>query len=398
MSPASVHILTVNSGSSSARFSLYILGPDERRLIAARCDGIGLAQGRFAVQDEHGKILFESALGIPDHETASRRFVDWLHRSADGAPIDGVGHRFLHGGTRFIEPVTVTPAVEEELRRIVRVGPESIFPELRVLGAVRTLLPGLPNVACFDTAFHRSMPAVAQMHPLPRELYERGIVRFGSHGLSCDSLMRRLGSEAGEGAAQGRVVIAHLGGSSSMAAVYAGQSVDATTGYMPSGGLMMGTRPGDLCSGVLLHLLVDEGLSAGEINRMVNLQSGLLGVSGVSRDMKELLKVVETNPRAAEAVELFCYTAKKHLGALAAVLGGLDTLIFSGGIGENAPAIRRRICERMDFLGIRLDQARNARNAPVISVDGGPVTVRVMASDEDLVISRATARAVRLAA
>jgi acetate kinase len=306
--------------------------------------------------------------------------------------VDVLGHRFVHGGRRFAEPVLITPELEDELFTLIQLEPGHLEPDVRLARAMAELFPRVAGVACFDTAFHRTMPAVAQMHPLPRELFDQGVVRFGSHGLSLEYIMSRLAADSGANAAHERVVIAHLGCTASMTAVRHGASVDTTAGYMPNGGLMMATRSGDLSPGVLLHLLIGKDMPALDVNRMVNFQSGLLGVSRVSRDMQELLKSADTNPHAAEAVALFCYTARKHLGSLAAVLGGLDTLVFTGGIGANAPAVRRGICEQMEHLGIRLEAGRNRQNGAVISPEGSPVTVRVVPANEELVVARAAAR------
>ena len=396
MSP-DLRILAVNCGASSVRIALFGLGAGERALLSARCEGIGLGQGRCLVKDESGSVLFESAFSLPDLESAVRRILDCIEAHASGGAIDGVGHRITNGGARFDGPVVMTAAVEEELAGLPQPGPGPHAPELRAVRVLRERFPLLPHAGCFDSAFHRQMPAVAQLHPLPRELCDQGILRFGFHGLSCESLLDQLARDAG-GGAQGRIVIAHLGCSASMTAIQGGRSADTTMGFAPNGGLMMGTRSGDLCPGVLLHLLRAKRLSVDEVSSIVNCQSGLLGVSGVSRDMKELLKVSATNPGAARAIELFCYTARKHLGSMAAVLGGLDTLVFTGGIGENAPAVRRGICEQTQFLGIRLDPVRNRQNGPVISGDDSRVAVRVMASNEELMIARQTGRLVRRAA
>jgi acetate kinase len=395
MNPAQFRILAVNCGSSSIRFALYGFDPGERRLLSARFDGIGLGQGRFEVRDEEGRVAFESLNAVADHGAASVLFAGWMDRHGWSALVDGVGHRVVHGGARFAGPAAITGEVEEAIARLRKLDPAPQVPELAVLRALRPAFAGVPHVACFDTSFHRQMPPVAQRHPLPRQLEEQGMLRFGSHGISCESVLQQLASIAGADAAQGRIVIAHLGDGASMAAVHEGRSLDSTTGFMPNGGLMMGTRSGDLCPGSMMHLLLGKGMSVAEVNTLMNCESGLLGVSGVSRDMRELLRVSSTNPWAAEAVELFCYTAKKHLGSLAAVLGGVDTLVFTGGIGENAPLVRRSICERMDHIGIRLDPARNRRGESVISADGSPVAVRVVATNEELVIARAAAGIIR---
>jgi len=395
MSPEPLHVLAVNGGNSSARFALYEMGARERLLVSAVCEGIGLARGRSYALDEAGRVLHDSYAGVAGHEDAARKVADWLRASVEGLRIDVLGHRFVHGGRRFAKPVLMSPELEDELFSLIQLEPGHLEPDVRLARAVGGLFPGVPGVACFDTAFHRTMPAVAQMHPMPRELFDQGVVRFGAHGISLEYVMGQLAAEAGQDAALGRVVVAHLGCTASMTAVHDGRSLETTAGYMPNGGLMMGTRSGDLSPGVLLHLLIGKDMSALEVNRMVNFQSGLLGVSRVSRDMLELLKASETNPHAAEAVALFCYTAKKHMGSLAAVLGGIETLVFTGGVGANAPAVRRAICENMGHLGIRLDPARNRQNGAVVSAEKSPVTVRVIATNEELVIARAAARVAR---
>ena len=398
MSLAPIQLLTVNSGSTSVKFSMYGLGQNERRLLSARCEGVGQAQGRCLVEDESGRILLDNTFSIADHVAAAHRFLDWLTHHSCGFCIDGIGHRLVHGGTRFADPVLLTPEIEEELGGLRQLDPEHLVPELKVVHVLREMFPGTPQVACFDTAFHRSVPRLARIMPIPRELTDQGVLRYGSHGLSYQFLMEELAHEAGNASAHGRVVLAHLGGAASMAAVHEGRCVDATNGFVPNGGLMMGSRAGDLCPGVILHLLLQRHMTPAEVNHLVNFQSGLLGVSKLSRDMRELLRTASTHPHAAEAIDLFCYQARKHLGALVAVLGGIDTLVFSGGIGQHAPVIRRKICDEMGYLGLHLDPARNRQNAPVISSDDSRVCVRVIATNEERVIARETGRIVRSAA
>ncbi len=398
MSQAPLQILTVNSGSTSIKFALYGLGTTERRLLSARCEGIGLAQGRCHVVDETERTLYDDTFSIADHITAARRFLDWLGRQSLGFCFDGIGHRIVHGGYRFVDPVVLAPEVEQEIGALSRLDPEHLVPQLRVVQVLRELSPGIPQVACFDTAFHRQMPRIAQMLPLPRELWYQGIMRFGAHGLSYQFLLEELGRQAGDQAARGRVVMAHLGGAASMVAVLGGRSVDNTTGFMPNGGLMMGTRSGDVSPAVLMHLLLNKGLSPIDVNDIVNFQSGLLGVSRVSRDMRELLRISGTNVQAAEAVDLFCYIARKHLGSLAAALGGIDTLVFSGGIGEHAHLIRKKICEPLGHLGIHVDASLNRQNGAQISLEGAPVDVRVITTNEERVIARAVGPLVRAGA
>ena len=390
-----IHILTINGGSSSLKFALYRMGEVDTLLWSGRMTGIGLETGRWHVEDASGAGSLDQQLVLPDHESASKRFFEWLRQSNNGQGLDAVGHRVVHGGIHYARPQPITPELEAALETLGRLDPEHLPHELKVIRAMREAYPDLLQVACFDTAFHRQMPKVAQMLPLPRALFDEGIVRFGFHGLSYEFLIQELARVAGADAASGRVIIAHLGNGASMAAIRDGRSVDTTMGFMPTGGLMMSTRSGDLDPGVLLHLLQQKGLSPADVNEMVNHGAGLLGVSGIAADMQELLAEEATSPHAAQAIALFCYSAKKFLGALAAVLGGLDTLIFTAGIGEQSPAIRQRICANMEFLGIRLDTFRNAQNAPVISSEHGRVSVRVMRTNEELMIAKAVCQILR---
>jgi acetate kinase len=398
MNPKEVHVLAVNCGISSARFALFDMARGERRLLKAFFEGIGLGRGRASLVGEGGRVIHDGPSSIPDHEAAARQMHVWLAENAPGVRVSVVGHRIVHGIPGAGEPVPLDKLVKADLARMIEADPGQKDRYFRVVQVLEDLLPDAASIACFDCAFHRTMPPVARMHPLPRELMEQGVVRYGIHGLSCEHVMQQLASLAGESSATGRVVIAHLGCSASMTAVRGGSSVENTAGFVPSGGLMMGTRAGDLGPGVILHLLMAKGLSAVAVGEIVTQQSGLLGVSKVSRDMRELLKVSETNPQAAEAVALYCYTARKHLGSLVAVLGGLETLVFTAGIGENAARVRRGICEGLEFLGLRLDAALNRENAPVVSAAGSAVTVRVIGADEEIVIARASLRAFKLAA
>jgi acetate kinase len=280
--------------------------------------------------------------------------------------------------------------MEKALTKLEPLDPDHLPLELQAIKTVRRLYPDVTQVACFDTAFHRHMPTVAQQYPLPRKLWRDGVRRFGFHGLSYEFLINELARMASLKVAHGRVIIAHLGSGASMTAIRGGKSVDTTMGFTPTGGLMMGARSGDLDPGVMLYLLREKGLSSSALSDLVNKRAGLVGVSGVSSDLRVLFAQRENNAHAAEAIELFCYEATKHLGALATVLGGIDTLIFTAGIGENMPAIRRRICQPLEFLGIRLEPKRNERNAAIISRADATVTVRVMKTNEELMIARHT--------
>jgi acetate kinase len=395
-----IRILTINSGSSSLKFSVYRMGrlghkkSSETLLRSGKLERIGLKGSLFHVKEASGQTRVEEDPDLPDHEAALRVLFEWLGKDPDGAEIDAVGHRIVHGGTRFRRPHLITAEVIDALNALVPLAPDHLPHEIKAVQAVGRIYPSLRQIACFDTAFHREMPPIAQRIPLQRELGDEGVLRYGFHGLSYEYIMSALKEEAGQEAADGRVIVAHLGNGASMAAVHHGKSVETTMGLTPAGGLVMSTRSGDLDPGVLLYLLLEKRTPPAALNEMVNRRGGLLGVSGISPDMKDLLTEAEKNQHAAEAVNLFCYQAKKYLGALAAVLGGIDTLVFTGGIGENAPAVRRRICDGLAFFGIALDPVRNEANAPVISKGGSTATVRVMKTNEELMIARETRRLV----
>jgi acetate kinase len=382
-------ILTINTGSSSLKVALYEAGREEALILSGEVERIGVPGGRFRLTDAHGATLIDRGGDLPDHGAALGAALAGLRRFRPELDLDAVGHRVVHGGIHYSEPQRVTPELIAALRELIPIAPDHMPQAVQAIQAAVEAYPGLPQAACFDTAFHRHMPRTAQLYPLPRHLADEGVVRYGFHGLSYESILRELRALAPR-EAEGRVVIAHLGNGASMAAVRGGIGIDTTMGFTPAGGLMMGTRPGDLDPGVLLYLLVERGMTPAAVNELVNQKAGLLGVSGIGADMRDLLGKEATDAQAAEAITLFCYQAKKYLGALVAVLGGLDTLVFTGGIGEHAPSVRLRICEGLDFLGIRIDPDRNAAHAPAISREGGPVTVRVLRTDEDLMIARHT--------
>ena len=296
------------------------------------------------------------------------------------------------GGDATISPERVTAELIDELRRISSYDPDHLPGEIELIEAFRSRDPDLPQVVCFDTAFHHDMPRVAQIVPIPRRFEAAGVRRYGFHGLSYAYLMEELARVGGPEEARGRVILAHLGAGASLAAVQGGHSIDTTMGFTPASGLVMGTRTGDLDPGLVRFLSRAEGMTADQFDSLVNHKSGLLGVSETSSDVRDLLERQNVDVRAAEAIELFCYQAKKWIGAFAAALGGIDTLVFAGGIGENAPEIRRRICAGLGFLGIAVDEGRNASSALLISTDQGPVKVRVIHTDEELMIARAVAR------
>jgi len=294
-------------------------------------------------------------------------------------------------GMAHTAPERITPRLLAELRRITPYAPEHLPREIALIEAIRRRHPALPQVACFDTAFHRAMPRVAKLLPIPRRFATRGIERYGFHGLSYTFLMEALG-QLDPSAAAGRVILAHLGNGASLAAVRDGRSLDTSMGFTPTSGLVMSTRTGDLDPGLAYYLARADRLSAARFQTMVNDESGLLGVSGTSSDVRDLLAREARDARAADALALFCYQARKWIGAFAAALGGLDTLVFAAGIGENAPDIRARICDGLGFLGIELDQERNANNAALISREGGRVSVRIIRTNEELMIAASVAR------
>jgi acetate kinase len=384
------YILTINSGSSSLKFSLYNMGRSEALMLSGEFDRIGLAHGVFHAEGHKQDV------DLPDHDAALRTLLEWLRSHGPRVELDAVGHRLVYGGRDYDKPQLITPKLTEALKKLVSFAPEHLPHELKAIQAVDRAHPGLPQVACFDTAFHWQSPKIAKLYPLPRHFWDEGLIRYGFHGLSYAYILRELARQDGA-AANGRLIVAHLGNGASMAAIRNSRPVDTTMGMTPCGGLMMGTRSGDLDPGAVLYL-VKKGSTLSAARDVLNEQAGLLGVSGISSDMQELLGKEADDPRAAEAIALFCYQARKFLGALAAVLSGLDTLVFTAGIGENAPSIRSRICEGMEFLGIRLDPALNRANAAVISAEGSLVRVRVMKTDEAIMIARSTDDLIRIGA
>jgi acetate kinase len=384
-----VTVLTVNSGSSSLKWALFTIEGDRaERLADGAAESIGLPSSRVWTRRAGGSSPAEERRPLADHAAAVTASLAAL-ATLKLPPLRAVGHRLVHGGPEHTAPARVDRRVLESLRALTPFAPLHLPVELAGIEAVEQHFPGLPQVACFDTAFHRRMPESAQRFPLPRSLWDAGIRRYGFHGLSYEFIVGHLGART-----LGRAIIAHLGNGSSMAAVRDGAPLDTTMGFTPAGGVMMGTRSGDLDPGVLLHLLAHRGYDAARLDHLVNHEAGLLGVSGTTPDMKTLLERRSQDPHAAQAVALFCYQLRKTIGALAAVLGGVDTLVFTGGIGERAAPVRAEAVEDLGHLSIRVDPERNTRHEPVISPPGAPCTVRVVPTQEDLVIARHTWRVV----
>jgi acetate kinase len=384
------YALVLNAGSSSLKFCVYRRPDEASWLLAARgqIDGIGTTP-RLSARDGQGAILADEKLdpSVSDGRAALEVLAGWLRTSYGGAHILGVGHRVVHGGAKYAAPVVVTPTVIEELKALVPLAPLHQPYNIAAIEAVAERLPIVPQVACFDTSFHRNQPAVAELVPLPKAIRDTGVQRYGFHGLSYEYIASVL-PEAAPEIAHGRVIVAHLGSGASLCALRDGRSVDSTLGFTALDGLCMGTRPGSVDPGVILHLFQGLGLSAKDVETMLYKQSGLLGISGLSNDMRDLLP--SDAPAARLAVDYFVYQAAKQVGALAAVLGGVDGLVFTAGIGEHSAPIRRRLCEASAWLGVRLDTEANERHGPRISAAGSPVSAWVIPTNEELMIARHT--------
>jgi len=393
--PASPSILTINGGSSSIKFALYQVGESPQRGLSGKIDRIGLSGTNLTFNDPPGNRQDSRSLAASDHKSAVSFLIDWLEERNSLESVQAVGHRVVHGMSHTA-PELVSQELLDELHRIRPYDPDHLPREIELIETFRRRHPELSQVACFDTAFHRSMPRVAKLLPIPRRFDAKGIQRYGFHGLSYAYLIEELARLGDPAVTTGRVILAHLGNGASMAAVRDGKSIDTSMGFTPTAGLVMSTRSGDLDPGLAPYLARTEQTTTKQFYAMVNHESGLLGVSETSSDMRDLLDREVQDVRAAEAVALFCYQAKKCIGAFAAALGGLDTLVFAGGIGENAPLVRERICDGLGFLGIALDQKRNVAGAGVISTDGGRVTVRVVRTDEELMIARSVSRLLSL--
>ena len=380
-------ILTINGGSSSIKFTLFEAGDPLRSILEGAIEPIGRPEASLRVKGIDPADTFSRPVTVPNHGAAVNALMDWLEDRAEGETLAAVGHRLVHGGAKYSQPLRITAEVFAELHRVSPFAPDHLPEEIRLAEAFQRRFPDLPQVACFDTAFHHDLPRVARLLPIPRRYEGQGVRRYGFHGLSYAFLMGELERLAGREAARGRVILAHLGSGASLAAVQNNQSMDTSMSFTPAAGVPMSTRSGDLDPGLFGYLARTEGMEAKKFNEMVNFESGLIGVSETSSDMRDLLERETLDVRAAEAVSLFCYQVKKWIGGFAAALGGLDTLVFAGGIGENAPEVRARICAGLDFLGIRLETTRNAGNEGVISVPAGPAMVRVIHTNEEQVIA-----------
>jgi acetate kinase len=390
------HILAINGGSSSIKFALFDAHDPLHRFLEGAVERIGQPEAHFRVRGLEEAENVSRTLTIQDHAAAVSILMDWITARPESDAIAAIGHRVVHGGPKYSAPQPITEELIAELYQLSPFDPQHLPEEILLIRAFHRGFPSLPQVACFDTAFHHDLPRVARMLPIPRRYEAQGVRRYGFHGLSYAFLLEELSRVAGSETARGRIILAHLGNGASLAAVRNGKSIDTSMGLTPAAGVPMGSRSGDLDPGLFGYLARTEGLDANGFDEMVNFKSGLLGISDTSSDMGELLRCETQDERAAEAVALFCYQIKKCIGGLAAALGGLDTLVFAGGIGENAATIRTRICDGLAFLGIELDEKRNVANDGVISVPLRSVQVRVIHTNEERMIAEMTCRVIGL--
>jgi acetate kinase len=381
-----MRLVMINGGSSTVKVGIYTADDRPKLLLKAKVERIGEEHPVLTVSPADEAPGYSRDVEARDHRSAADALADWLEQDGH-TPVRGVGHRVVHGGIHLRAHQLVTRELVDELRRSQYLDLAHLPREIALIEAFQARLPGIPQVACFDTAFHRDLPSVAQLLPIPREFIERGVRRLGFHGLSYTFLMQALRKVAGAEAADGRVILAHLGSGASMVALQGGRPVDTTMAFTPAAGLMMGTRPGDLDPGLIIYMMRIEKLTPEQMDDFISRQCGLAGVSGGTSDIRQLESRQASDAASAEAIDLFCYSAKKWIGAYFAVLGGLDTLVFSGGIGEHSPSIRERICRGLDALGIAVDSDRNAQSAAVISKDRSRVTVRVIPTDEEAVMA-----------
>ena len=387
MTPTKNCILSINGGSSSIKFALYEIEESLIQVLVGKVENVGAKNTRlsFSYTLKHTKDT--SSISATDQEGAVNFLMDWFEKQEVFLSVKAIRHRIVHG-MKHSEPEQITPGLLAELKKISAFDPEHLPEEIKLIELFSKRFPSLVQIACFDTSFHTTMPAIARRLSIPRRYQAMGIQRYGFHGLSYAYLMEELTCEAGSEVAQGKIILAHLGNGASLAAVKNGKSMDTSMGFTPTSGLPMGTRTGDLDPGVAWYLMQSENLNPKQFNHLINYESGLLGISETSADMRELLNLCDTDTRAAEAIELFCYQTKKWIGSFTTVLEGLDTLIFSGGIGEHAPEIRSQICDGLGFFGIELDEIKNMNNEKIISKETSKVCVRVIQTNEELMIAK----------
>jgi len=383
---AEAPILAINTGSSSLKFGVYVAsGADVAIQLDGLADGIGRDTSKLQIKDASGRVLRSESVKLASAAEALSHAKNWLAELSATQP-SAVGHRVVHGGPRLTQHQEITTEVLAELRQCVHFAPLHIPPALSLIDAAEKIYPGVPQFACFDTAFHATMPEIASRYALPRPLFDEGLKRYGFHGLSYESIVRQLGTELPR-----HVVIAHLGNGASLAAVADGQSIDTSMGLTPTGGIPMGTRSGDFDPGIASYLLRQKNLNADSLEALLNHDAGLKALSGGSSDMRDLQDAAKGgDANAQQAIDIFCYAIRKFIASYAAALEGLDMLVFTGGIGEKSSVVRAAVCNALHFLGILLDANANEKNAATISTAQSVVRVRVIATEEDRQIARHT--------
>ena len=392
-------VLAINAGSSSIKFAIFELCSDVSdrivQILEGAVDEIG-ENATFWIKNANHSENFNKTIQAADNKAAVAILLSWIEEHFRETALTAIGHRFVHGGPEYFEAQKMSPKMLADLRKLSFFDPKHLPSELLLCDALQKKFPHVPQIACFDTAFHRDMPRVAQMLPLPRRYQAQGVHRYGFHGLSYSYLMHELSASHQSASSANKIVLAHLGSGASLAAVSANKPIDTSMGFTPNSGVPMGTRSGNLDPGLVSYFAHTEGLNTKGFDEMVNFQSGLLGISETSSNMRVLLEQETTDIRSAEAIELFCYEVKKCIGAFAAALGGLDVLVFSGGIGEHSSVVRSRICEGLKFLGIELNEEINMTNAAIISVNEAKVCVRVLHADEARMIAMNVCRILSL--
>ena len=388
METTNQYILSINGGSSSIKFAIFIVGTPLIKVIEGQIARIGQPDATLHLKDFISADNISQIVTAPNHRAAVDILRKWTKAYNECHPITAIGHRVVHGGPKYWKPERITKEMIEDLYDFTPFDPEHMQQELMLIESLVQQFPSIPQIAFFDTAFHHNIPQVARMLPIPRRYESKGVRRYGFHGLSYEYLIEELGRRAGPTRALGKVILVHLGSGASLAAVFNGKSVDTSMSFTPTAGIPMSTRSGDLDPGLAWYLARTEGMDPEHFYEMVNTQSGLLGISETSSDMQDLIKKEVEDSRAADAINLFCYYVKKWIGAFTAVLGGVDTIVFSGGIGENIPSIRSRICNGLEFLGIEIDEQSNELNKPQISKIGNKVEVLIIPTDEQSMIAK----------
>lgn len=380
------NILVINSGSSSIKFAIYQTGETLTPILSGSIENIHSSNTTFGFTNTINTKEDRINIEVDTVDEAGNYLLNWLEMQISFSSIKAVGHRLVHG-RQHTGPEKISAELLEDLKQHCAYDPEHLPDEIKLIEICVRRYPSLLQVACFDTAFHATMPLVAKLLPIPRRYFDAGIQRYGFHGLSYSFLMQQLQRIAGNEKVNGKIILAHLGNGASLAAVQHGKCVDTCMGFTPTSGMIMSTRTGDLDPSVAWYLMQVEKMTADKFNHLINHESGLLGISGTTSSMKELIKIKDTDAHAEEAFELFCYQAKKFIGAYTAALGGLDTLVFSGGIGEHSPEVRSQICSGLLFLAIEIDEIKNKNNEAIISSTASKVTVRVMQTNEQLMIA-----------